>query len=147
MKTKQILLPFVLLTLLLLGACKPSAPQSTLVYTHTPTEPLVAAETNTQKPANTPLSPTATPTAPTIPEPTSLNANGPYVIFEGEGGIWITNPDGSFPTRILSYEARTNIRRAISPTGDTIALVIRTDEGLDLALVKFRAERWKPSPT
>ncbi|MCD6400698.1 MAG: hypothetical protein J7L73_02100, partial [Anaerolineales bacterium] len=137
MKTKQILLPFVLLTLLLLGACKPSAPQSTLVYTHTPTEPLVAAETNTQKPANTPLPPAATSTAPTIPEPTSLNANGPYVIFEGEGGIWITNPDRSFPTRISPYEVRSDLRRAISPTGNTIVLVIRTDEGLDLVIVKI----------
>lgn len=71
------------------------------------------------------------------PAPTGLNATGPFVIFNGQSGIWITNPDGSFPTRVSEYEIQGDLRRAISPTGDRMALVIRNDQGLDLVVVKI----------
>lgn len=93
-------------------------------------------------PSNTPAPPrpthTPTPLTPTnTPAPTSLNSAGPYVIFKGRNGIWITNPDGSFPTRVSEYEIQADLHRAISPTGDRMALVISNDQGLDLVLVKI----------
>ncbi len=71
------------------------------------------------------------------PAPTSLNATGPFIIFKGQSGIWIANPDGSFPTRVSEYEIQGDLRRAISPTGDRMALVIKNDQGLDLVVVKI----------
>ena len=72
-----------------------------------------------------------------VAENKALNANGPYVVFKGKGGIWITNPDGSFPTRISEYEIRSDLHSAISPAGDRMALVIRSDQGYDLVIVKI----------
>jgi len=92
--------------------------------------------TNTSVPAtptNTSLPPTPTPTS----APTSLNATGPYVIFKGAGGVWVTNPDGSFPTRVSEYKIHGDLHSAISPRGDFLALVISNDQGLDLVLVKI----------
>jgi hypothetical protein len=64
-----------------------------------------------------------------------LNATGPYVLLKGLGGFWITNPDGSFPTQVSKYETQGNLRHAITPAGDRMALVIQTDLGFDLVLV------------
>jgi len=86
------------------------------------------------------ISDTPEPPAPSTftPAPTSLNPSGPYVVFEGSGGIWIANPDGSFLTRISEYEIEgSDLRRAISPTGDRLALVVRNEVGLDLIEVKI----------
>jgi hypothetical protein len=85
------------------------------------------------------LNPTSTtPPTPAPPfAPTSLNATGPYIIYKGQSGIWITNPDGSFPTQVSSYEIQGDLRHTISPAGDRMALVIRTDQGLDLVIVKI----------
>jgi hypothetical protein len=107
------------------------------------------AATTTPIPTNTPqptatITATATSTATDTPAPTNLNATGPYIVFAGETGIWITNPDGSFLTRVFENGANgnwikyLNLRSAISPTGDRIALVLDNDfEGLDLVIVKF----------
>jgi hypothetical protein len=72
-----------------------------------------------------------------MPAPASLNTNGPYIVFKGQGGIWITNPDGSFPTQVSEYEIQSDLRHAISPTGDRMALVVENDQGLDLVIVKI----------
>jgi dipeptidyl aminopeptidase/acylaminoacyl peptidase len=61
-------------------------------------------------------------------------------MFAGESGIWVTNPDGSFPTRISEFEIweiHTDLHRAISPTGDRMAFVVENDQGLDLVMVKI----------
>jgi len=98
--------------------------------------------TNIPQPTAT-ITATAAPTD--TPAPTSLNATGPYIVFEGPRGIWITNPDGSFPTQILSggtygiwtTNPERNLRNAISPAGDRLALVMENDQGLDLVVVKI----------
>jgi hypothetical protein len=78
----------------------------------------------------TPLTPTGT------PAPTSLNPTGPYVVYAGQGGIWISNPDGSFLTRITDLAINlSDLRRAISPPGDRLALVVSNEAGLDLVEV------------
>jgi hypothetical protein len=59
------------------------------------------------------------------------------VIFKGRSGIWITNPDGSFPTRLSEYEFQGDLHRALSPAGDRLALVVSNDQGLDLVIVKI----------
>jgi WD40 repeat protein len=59
--------------------------------------------------------------------------------FRAESGIWIANPDGSFLTRVSEYDVSgvIDLRRTISPSGDRMALVVRTDRGLDLVLVRI----------
>jgi hypothetical protein len=132
------------LAMILLLACQfPTSPR-------TPTREAVTMQAAALRPSATPaLSTTATgmpqpPTSvpsPTLvlpvasPAPTSLNASGPFVIFTGEGGTWITNPDGSFPTRLSEYGIQGDLRRTISPRGDRMAIVVRNDAGLDLLIV------------
>jgi hypothetical protein len=82
--------------------------------------------------------PTPTPPSPEVtPAPTSLNTTGPYVLFKGQDGIWVTNPDGSFPTLVSQFETQGDLRQSISPAGDRMARVVRTDQGLDLVMVKI----------
>lgn len=72
--------------------------------------------------------------------PASLNSTGPYVLFSSAAGIWITNPDGSYPTKISDLNLdRQDLHRAISPNGDRLALVVRNDQGLDLMEVGIPA--------
>ncbi|MCE9644995.1 MAG: hypothetical protein K8S20_03265 [Chloroflexi bacterium] len=88
-----------------------------------------------------PLSPATLPAAESTPEtqqPASLNTSGPYVLFSGSSGIWITNPDGSFPTKISDLDiGMQNLRRALSPGGDRLALVTVNDQGMDLVEVRI----------
>lgn len=88
-------------------------------------------------PSGIPLSPTPeTPTPAITPAPTSLNPAGPYVLFSAETGIWITNPDGSFPTRISDLDVGLNdLRQALSPDGSQLALLSADETGLGLYLV------------
>jgi len=102
MKTKRVPLLLIISAVLFANACKLTTPTSTPVNTLTTTDPSTASITSPTKLATTPLPPTAT----LLPEATSLNASGPYVVFAGKGGIWITNPDGSFPTQISEHEIR-----------------------------------------
>ncbi|MEN8173510.1 MAG: hypothetical protein ABFS03_11610 [Chloroflexota bacterium] len=78
---------------------------------------------------------TATPMV--IPPATSLNPDGPYLVFEGSSGVWIANPDGGFLTKITPIELRGDLRGAISPTGERIAIVMRNEQGLDLVMVSI----------
>ena len=141
----------LLIALLMLSSCSltstPGLPGTEItateaVISHISTvspSPIPPTPTNTSLTStatNTPYPPTATYT----PVPTSLNASGPYVFFFGHGGIWITNPDGSFPTRLVDmdiYHGDLDWRRNISPTGDRMALVVSSDEWLDLVIVKI----------
>ncbi|MGD0173974.1 MAG: hypothetical protein ABSC61_06020 [Anaerolineales bacterium] len=70
--------------------------------------------------------------------PAGLNPIGPYVVFEGDGGIWIANPDGGFLTRIYDRGIRDpeqDIHNSISPQGNRIALVVVGAKGPDLIAV------------
>jgi hypothetical protein len=82
---------------------------------------------------------TETLSAPTEPPaPGSLNPTGPYVVYGGTGGVWISNPDGSFLTKLtdLSIELH-DLHSLISPQGDRMAVIARNDEGFDLYEIKI----------
>jgi len=65
--------------------------------------------------------------------PTSLNSTGPYPLFAGKGGLWISNPDGSFLTQVSKLDfSGSDLRAAISPKGNKAALVVQSAQGLDL---------------
>jgi len=104
-----------------------------------PATPSVESTPTTAAALDTPVpSPTLAPLIPTdTPAPTGLNATGPYILFKGQAGIWITNPDGSFPTQVSDVQVQgdRDLRHAISPAGDRMALVVQNDAGLDLVLV------------
>ena len=91
----------------------------------------------TQKAPDTPIPPTAATPTRTEPAPTGLNPEGPYALFEGRSGIWITNPDGTLPTRIADQgmSPAQDLRAALSPGGDRLALAAETEKGLDLLLI------------
>jgi len=99
---------------------------------------------STKPPTPTLPIPTATPPAPTststgTPAPSRLNERGPYVLYAGTDGIWISNPDGSFLTKLtdVRIEGVVDLYRLVSPAGDRMALAVRTDEGLDLVEVRI----------
>jgi hypothetical protein len=144
---KAIILLFVWLVL---ASCasQPTPDEPAIQTTPTAQEalqtPISGSNPTPLPPTNTPLVSTTTATSlpPTItstPAPTGLNPTGPYVIFFAHSGIWITNPDGSFPTRISDYELSSalDVHRFISPTGDRLALVTNNEQGLDLVIVKI----------
>jgi hypothetical protein len=122
----------LLLTLLFAMTCCLLPSPTTPVVESTPTG-AVALQSPIPSPNPAPLMPSDT------PAPTSLNATGPYIMFEGASGTWVTNPDGSFPTRVSEYELQVwrqgDLHRAISPKGDRMVLVIQNDQGLDLVMV------------
>jgi hypothetical protein len=118
------------ITVLLLLSCSLFYVPGTPVAKNTPTGAL-ELQSPMPSPSPTPLMPTDT------PAPASLNATGPFIIFKGQNGIWITNPDGSFPTQVSKYASQGDLRRAISPTGDRMALVVENEQGLDLVIVKI----------
>jgi hypothetical protein len=106
---------------------------------------------STASPSSSQLAPTGTGGSqfpmtspnPGLPAPTNtpttiyLNRTGPHVVFSGQSGIWLTNPDGSFPTLLSLYAimVTADLRRAISPAGDRMALVVQNDQGLNLVMV------------
>lgn len=82
--------------------------------------------------------PTAIPLPSGTTPPTALNARGPHVLFEGPDGIWISNPDGSYLTRLANNGiGYADLHRALSPRGDALAYVGLSDEGLTLELLRI----------
>jgi hypothetical protein len=131
-------LPFfvALIILFLLLACNlPAIKQTGTVEKDTATQEEELEPTETIEPSAT-LAVTATPTP--IPEPTSLNAAGPYLLYSGESGIWISNPDGSFLTQITSHSNDLfDLRRAVSPRGDELAMIIEQEDGQFLVTISI----------
>ena len=81
---------------------------------------------------------TSPPAKSTSTPPTGFNPTGPYVVFSGSDGIWITNPDGSFPTRLTdSGPAAGDLHQLLSPSGDRLVYVAQNETGLDLTEVKI----------
>ncbi len=95
---------------------------------------IIATDTPVPIPTLTPPPLNPTPT----PPPIGLNVSGPYVLFSSTTGIWITNPDGSFPTKISGINLdMQDLHRAISPSGDRLALIVRSEQSIDLIEVKI----------
>jgi hypothetical protein len=123
------------LCMVLLTACAPNSVPGATTTSESPLEistEMVPTPAPTETPAVRPPDQTNT------PGPAALNPEGPYVLFEGYGGIWITNPDGSFPTRISDIGFNNPFldpHRAISPDGERLALIRSTDSGADLLIV------------
>jgi hypothetical protein len=123
----------------LLGApATPTPPPTALVVASSPTSAVfqptgTAAAQPSPLPSHTPASPAPTNTA----VPAALNAAGPYLLFKASTGIWIANPDGSFPTLITTVTGEGDLRASVSPAGDRLALVVQTEQGLDLVLVSL----------
>ena len=107
----------------------PNTGPAELALTDTPF-PRIVIDTRTPLPP-TPLTPSDT------PAPAGLNPSGPYILFKAPTGIWISNPDGSFLTQLSTSQVATDLRLAISPKGDRLALVVQNDQGLDLMQVKI----------
>jgi dipeptidyl aminopeptidase/acylaminoacyl peptidase len=72
------------------------------------------------------------------PTSTGLNSSGPYVLFSTDSGIWITNPDGTFPTKLTELDAGlADLHQALSPDGSRLAVVARDELGIGLFLVEI----------
>jgi Tol biopolymer transport system component len=142
----------VLLTFIFgcVSSCRVNSTTASMVTNSTPTievvpQPAVSSPSPTHiSPTDTSVPPTPTdtpvPPAPTQTlAPTSLNATGPYVMFEARNGIWISNPDGGFPTQLIKNDIWSilDLHRHVSPTGDRMAMVISNDAGLDLQIIKI----------
>ncbi len=135
-----------IMVIFMLASCSTGTPAATPtpIPTNTPQPPTASMPTTTAM-ATTASIPTNTLQPTDTPAPTSLNATGPYIVFAGPSGIWITNPDGSFLTQvsgsgthgIWTTDPEGELRTAISPTGDRMALVVENDKGLDLVVVKI----------
>jgi hypothetical protein len=145
MRAHRIIPPLVF-TVLLISACgvKPT-PGVTITAAHA-----TGLSTNGSSPSPTPESlQTAAPetefaATQALPQettaPTGLNPAGPYAVFEGTGGIWIANPDGSFPTRIADQgigNDNLSLPAAISSRGDRIAITVKDATGLNLSVVEI----------
>jgi hypothetical protein len=124
----------LVLILIISLSCRFLIPEQTPTPIHVTKPPVQTASAAVTIPVltSTPLAPTVT------PAPTSLNETGPYIVYGGEGGIWISNPDGSFLTKITDLPIDLDdLHRAISPSGDRMALIVSNDAGLDLVEVKI----------
>lgn len=124
----------LVLILIVSLSCRFLIPENTPTPVHVTDQPTQAASPTVTLPVFT-----ATPLAPSsTPAPTSLNPSGPYIIYGGAGGIWISNPDGSFLTKITDLPIDLDdLHRAISPSGDRMALIVSNDTGLDLVEVEI----------
>ena len=64
--------------------------------------------------------------------------SGLRTLYGGPQGIWSSDPDGKFLTKLtdLGIDSQ-DLRRARSPRGDHLALIVSNDQGLDLVEVKI----------
>ena len=103
---------------------------------------VAAVACGTIPPSTLPTAPSATSILPTSPgepsagtaAPAGLASQGPFVLFAGQNiGVWLANPDGSFPTQLSAqWHFGFDLHHALSPGGDRLALVTRNETGLDL---------------
>jgi hypothetical protein len=131
---KQLKLACIILILFISLSCRFLFPDAQPTG---PTAPPEKAPPTTVSPASpTPPALTDTPVSPTgTPAPSSLNPAGPYILYQSNG-IWISNPDGSFLTQLTDLQSDSlDLHRAVSPTGDRLAMIVFGDTGLDLVQV------------
>lgn len=125
----------IMLTGIFLCSCSPSpaeteipVPATGIPPTEVPPTAVIVIQSNTS--ATQTISPSES-----LP-PTSLNESGPYVYYESEDRIWISNPDGSFVTLIAeNIDGNNKLNSAISPDGKFLLVI--TKEGDDYNLVEF----------
>jgi len=86
-------------------------------------------------PQPSPIPSTPAPTETLVP--TRLNTSGPYIISSGQSGIWITNPDGTVQVKLSDFQFNGDLRKAISPKGNRLALVTANDQGMVLVLINI----------
>ena len=127
----------LILILIVSGACGPSVQEEVPSITPAAESPTLTLPAPTS--ALPPPSPTGT------PAPKRLNETGPYILYGSTDGIWISNPDGSFLTRLADpgVNWRAALRPRISPKGDRLALIVRNDEGYDLVEVEIPGGKMK----
>jgi hypothetical protein len=120
-------------------ACSSFATTTQQLPTVVPSSNEKIPTTSESTPSDGLLSPTPETPAPVItPAATGLNPTGPYVLFGGSAGLWLTNPDGSFLTQLSSMDVSTyDLHELVSPSGDQLAFVGEDDKGLDLYLVSI----------
>jgi hypothetical protein len=106
---------------------------------------VVACGSTVPSPASAPSRATATAPTRVPPQPTStatpagLAPKGPYVVLAGQNiGVWIANPDGSYPTKLTDqWLFGFDLHHALSPRGDRLATVARNEEGYDLIEIRL----------
>jgi hypothetical protein len=132
------------ITLSLLVSCSRVPTAAKVVLTSPTGTPLaISSQSGASATTSEIFSPTPslqpTPRSPTnTPVPAGLNPQGPYVIFEGDAGIWITNPDGGFLIRVYDrgiQNEEQDLHAAISSRGDRLALVVAGADGPDLVAI------------
>ena len=64
-----------------------------------------------------------------------LNPEGPYLLFGGREGIWLSNPDGRCIKQVFEGRFFNNLRTAVAPDGSRMALVTQSETGYDLNLI------------
>lgn len=119
---------------LLLAACSP--PAGAPAKSEAPSPAALASETVSA--AAVPPTDASTPWPSATPAPTSLNPDGPYILFEGFGGLWLANPDGSFPKRVFDEGIGSpyrDLHHAVSPDGERLALIRSSDSGAELIII------------
>jgi dipeptidyl aminopeptidase/acylaminoacyl peptidase len=120
---------------ILIAACAP--PTQTVGAGQAPVATDVPAPAESFPPAQGEPA-TTTPSASATPTPVSLNPDGPYILFEGYGGMWIANPDGSSPTRVSDVGIGSpyrDLHHAVSVDGERLAVIRSSDSGADLAII------------
>ena len=137
MRKKYSILSSILILLILIACNLPGGAAETEEPENLP--PAQEEETEVlPEETKTPVIPSVTPEPTAIPTPDSLNPAGPYLMFSGKSGIWIANPDGSFLTQVTNIEpGLRDLRNAVSPDGKELALVVETDDGIELQLISI----------
>lgn len=123
---------FIVLILILIvsSSCQPQTPVETTTPSATP------VPTVTKPP--TPIVTVTTTVTSTVPVPTTDPSIpvGLYTMYGGPEGIWLSEPNGRSLTKLTDLGIdQTDLHRARSPHGDRMALIVQTDEGLDLVEV------------
>jgi len=118
------------------GLVKFSDSPTPIQNVQTPTIMIITPEENLVPPTITPKPQAVIPSVDT-PEPEALNPDGPYILYGGKDGVWISNPDGTFLTHIFKDAFYNNFRAAIAPDGSRMALVTCDDEGYHLIILKL----------
>ena len=107
-----------------------------VVFIQTPTIEVITQDADLHPLTNTPAPQVAVPPAET-PESNALNPDGPYILYGGKNGVWISNPDGTYLTQIFTDAFYNNFRAAVAPDGSRMALVTRDDTGYHLIIIEL----------
>jgi hypothetical protein len=85
--------------------------------------------------------------SPTVQPLPGLNDHNPYFLFEGESGIWLSNPDGILLTGLPDREAGpADPRRALSPDRRSPAFIAACEPRPQLKLLNLPAGPARQSP-